>query len=85
MKNAFRNFLVLGFAAATLGLAANAHAGCTRDQGRQFCTNDALKLCSQFIPDEAKIQACLQKNYAQLSPNCKKCFSSFEEAMGWAE
>ena len=91
MKKICRKFLVKGFAVsllsavAVLGFTSNANAGCNHDQGRQYCTNDAMKLCSAFIPNEAKIEACLRNNFKKLSPNCKKCFSSFGEAMGWAQ
>ncbi|MGZ3651075.1 MAG: hypothetical protein ACXVB9_03440 [Bdellovibrionota bacterium] len=88
MNRLCRQILVKGFAVslfsvvAILGSASIANAGCTRDQGQQYCTNDAFKFCSAFIPDEAKIQACLLKNVAKLSPDCKKCFSSFEDVLG---
>jgi hypothetical protein len=90
MNRSYRKLLAKGFAlsafalAATFGAANSANAGgCTKEQGRQYCTSDALKLCSAFVPNETKIEACLKQNVAKLSPDCKKCFSSFEDAMGW--
>jgi hypothetical protein len=83
MKNTFAKGLALSLLSAAV-FAAHANAGCTREQGQQYCTSDAMRLCSQFIPDETKIAACLKQNLKNLSPNCKKCFSSFEEEMGWA-
>jgi hypothetical protein len=41
----------------------------------QACTPDAMRLCSEFIPDESKITACLRKNRRALSPECRKVFS----------
>lgn len=82
MKNTFRKYLVKSAAvslfsmAAILAASSNADAGCTRDQGQQYCTGDAMKFCSAFIPNEAQIQACLKKNLKKLTPDCKKCFSS---------
>lgn len=32
---------------------------------------DAFRLCSRFIPDEKKVEACLVENVAQLSPDCR--------------
>ena len=83
MKNMFGKFLAVSLTTLAVLVSANANAGCNRDQGRQYCTGDAMRLCSAFIPDETKIQACLKQNLNKLSPDCKKCFSSFEEAMGW--
>jgi len=37
---------------------------------QQACTPDAMRLCSQFIPDVAKITACMKAKHAQLSSGC---------------
>jgi hypothetical protein len=37
---------------------------------QQACTPDAMRLCSQFIPDVAKITACMKAKHAQLSATC---------------
>jgi hypothetical protein len=37
---------------------------------RQACTPDAMRLCSEFIPDVAKITACMKAKHAQLSSTC---------------
>jgi hypothetical protein len=37
---------------------------------RQACTPDAMRLCSEFIPDVAKITACMKAKHAQLSAGC---------------
>jgi hypothetical protein len=42
----------------------------------QACTPDAMRLCSEFIPDEKKITACLRKNRRTLSSECRKVFGS---------
>ena len=34
---------------------------------QQACTPDAMRLCSEFIPDVAKITACMKAKHAQLS------------------
>jgi hypothetical protein len=38
---------------------------------RQACTPDAMRLCSEFIPDVAKITACMHVKRAQLSIECR--------------
>ncbi len=37
---------------------------------QQACTPDAMRLCSEFIPDVAKITACMKAKHAQLSSTC---------------
>jgi len=37
---------------------------------QQACTPDAMRLCSEFIPDVAKITACMKAKHAQLSSVC---------------
>lgn len=46
---------------------ANAQAS---PEVQQACTPDAMRLCSQFIPDVAKITACMKAKHAQLSATC---------------
>lgn len=41
------------------------------DAEREACQGDAVRLCSEFIPDVTKITACMKKNSAQLSPPCR--------------
>jgi len=46
-----------------------------QDRGTQAeqeaCTPDVFRLCSDFIPDEGPILACLQAKHAQLSAVCE--------------
>lgn len=37
---------------------------------QQACTPDAMRLCSEFIPDVAKITACMKAKHSQLSSTC---------------
>jgi Cysteine rich repeat len=37
---------------------------------QQACTPDAMRLCQQFVPDRAKITACMMRNRRQLSAEC---------------
>ena len=47
----------------------------TNDQ-RGACMKDAFKLCSAVIPDEAAIEACLERNLTQLTPTCRAQFDT---------
>ena len=47
---------------------ANAQAS---PEVQQACTPDAMRLCSEFIPDVAKITTCMNAKHAQLSEACR--------------
>ncbi|NWG26760.1 MAG: hypothetical protein HXY30_20470 [Pseudorhodoplanes sp.] len=38
------------------------------------CTEDAIRLCNAYIPDERRVKSCLARNKAKLSPGCKPAF-----------
>jgi hypothetical protein len=40
-------------------------------QQQQACTPDAMRLCNEFIPDVAKVSACMGRKRASLSPACR--------------
>jgi hypothetical protein len=53
------------------GLApAPAAAQGTAEQQRA-CTPDVMRLCNEFIPDVAKITACMIRKRASASPECR--------------
>jgi hypothetical protein len=69
------------FAASLLLLSFIIHAsGAGAYQGNQdeqvACTPDVLRLCTQFIPDEAKIVACLNRHSHKLSSGCAAVMNS---------
>jgi hypothetical protein len=41
------------------------------DAARQACTPDAMRLCSDVIPDVARVTACMKAKYRQLSQPCR--------------
>lgn len=43
---------------------------------RQACTPDAMRLCGEFVPDEAKIIACMHRKYAQIGPECRSAMAA---------
>ncbi|SRR6266700_8417294 len=43
---------------------------------QQACQPDAMRLCSEFIPDVERIIACMTKNRLRLSPACRAVFST---------
>jgi hypothetical protein len=60
----------MGLAAALLPTESKAY---TADQ-QQACTPDAFRLCNSEIPDVDRVTACMIRNKAQLSPQCKAFF-----------
>lgn len=44
-------------------------------QDADACTPDAMRLCSQAIPDENRVAQCLVQNKRQLSPACTLVFN----------
>ncbi len=58
--------------------SAPAWAQATAEQ-QQACAPDAIKLCSDTIPDIPKTTACMKAHVADLSPRCR---SAFNEAIG---
>jgi hypothetical protein len=41
------------------------------DATRQACTPDAMRLCSDVIPDVARVTACMKAKSSQLSDACR--------------
>jgi hypothetical protein len=37
----------------------------------QACTPDAMRICSQFIPDRARVTTCMLSHRAELSEACR--------------
>jgi hypothetical protein len=65
----------LGLAWAASFIPAPAAAQGTPEQ-RQACQPDAMRLCSEFIPDVDRITACMVKNRIRLSPACHAVFTT---------
>ena len=57
--------------AAANSASAQSHS----QEDAEACTPDVFKLCSEFIPNEQNIVACLTKKKRQLSPACYQVFS----------
>jgi hypothetical protein len=59
--------LPVGILLGSLG-AASAQGG---ESVRDACTPDAMRLCNEFIPDEAKVRSCMVRKRLQLSETCR--------------
>ena len=45
------------------------------EEQQQACTPDAVKLCSDTIPDIPKTTACMKAHFSQLAPRCQAAFA----------
>jgi len=61
----------LATAGLMIGLGLTSLAPAQEMTPEQACTGDAQSLCGEFIPDRAKVGACLRRNAARLSPACR--------------
>jgi len=59
--------LLIGIGAAGIGSAAAQGS----PEASQACAPDAMKLCSDFIPDVPKITKCMMAKRRQLSKECR--------------
>ena len=74
--------LALGLVWAVSFLPAPAAAQGTPEQ-RQACQPDAMRLCSEFVPDVDRITACMLKKRIRLSPPCRAVFSTPRKEKGF--
>jgi hypothetical protein len=65
--------MLLGLVLMAPLAASPAGAQGTPEQ-RAACQDDAMRVCGQFIPDVARITACMHSNRRHLSPRCRAHF-----------
>lgn len=66
-------------------LAVQFGAGTASAQGvdvRQACTPDAMRLCNEFIPDEAKVKSCMMAKRRELSVGCRTAIAAMHHGRG---
>ncbi|CAB3706414.1 hypothetical protein [Paraburkholderia rhynchosiae] len=64
-------WLAAGFFALSAVTAAHA---ATHDEQAKACRRDAMHFCSAYIPNKAKITACMTQHIDELSPPCRAMF-----------
>jgi len=52
-------------------LLAGLNAAAAQGDPRELCVSDALRLCNDYVPDEAKITRCMMAKRRQLSAPCR--------------
>lgn len=43
-----------------------------REKAVEVCYDDAMKFCSDFVPDEQQVALCLKENRSKVSSPCSK-------------
>ncbi len=56
-------------------LMAGASAQDMRERQTEACMGDAFRLCGDAIPDEGRIEACMNAKRAELNPGCRAYFT----------
>lgn len=62
--------LALTIAIPAVGLSATSGLAFS-SEAQQMCTGDAMRLCSNEIPDVPRVTACMHRKRAQISPGCR--------------
>jgi hypothetical protein len=75
MLRTMRLFCWLALPVGALLVALNGAAAQGSPEVREACTPDAMRVCSDFIPDVPKITACMKAKHAQLSEACRLAMS----------
>ena len=71
-----RSGLFAGAALAVLATVSTASAQQYTSEEAQACTPDAVKFCSDTIPDVGRTAACIRANFAALTPACQTAFTA---------
>jgi hypothetical protein len=66
-----RFFCLLLLLAGAFAYRVDGAAAQGSDAARQACTPDAMRLCSDVIPDVPKVVACMRAKRALLSQACR--------------
>lgn len=62
--------LTLALAVAIVAFAPSSGLAFS-SEAREMCTGDAMRLCSDEIPNISKITACMHRKRAQVSAGCR--------------
>jgi hypothetical protein len=63
---------ILGLLAAVAFAQTVPAAAAVSPEVQQACTPDVMRLCNQFVPDVAKITACMNRNRKNVSQACRE-------------
>jgi hypothetical protein len=70
LYNPRRSALTFAIAVSAIALAPSSGLAFS-SEAQQMCTGDAMRLCSNEIPDIPRVAACMHRKRAQISPGCR--------------
>ncbi len=70
----FQRFRLILFAASIGTLTLPGSGNAYTEEQQRLCNDDAMRLCSEYVPDVEQTTACMHKNRALLSKECKSVF-----------
>ncbi len=79
LTRAARLAAAVGAVAILMPALANAQG---TERQRLACMTDAMTLCSRDVPDTRRIERCLRRNYASVSPPCQGELDAASAASG---
>ncbi len=45
---------------------------------KKYCTGDYLNYCGNLAPEDPALDACFEKNWKQLSENCRRAIDAYQ-------
>ena len=76
----------VALAAAVMFLAPVGRASAQgTERQRLACMTDAMTLCASDVPNTRRIEACLRRNYASVSPPCQGELDAARAAAGGSD
>jgi hypothetical protein len=76
VRRLLRRSLIAAAASAAIGMAVLTPPSPAAAQGtpeqRAACSDDAQRVCGQYIPDVDRIVACMKRNRRHLSAACRR-------------
>ncbi len=79
---AFERPLIINAAVALVVFClafASIAARASPQEDQQACINDALTVCSQFVPDRERVANCLLSNRSRISQTCRMALAHFNQ------
>ncbi|GJE59658.1 3',5'-cyclic-nucleotide phosphodiesterase [Methylobacterium trifolii] len=49
---------------------------------KKYCTGDYLSYCGNLAPEDPALDACFEKNWKQLSENCRRAIDAYQATKG---
>lgn len=71
---------VLALVAVAGPLRAEEHDFMWYQEAKLACIGDVMRLCPQYVPDEARVRACMSTKKAQVSEGCAEFYPGGKNA-----